>query len=108
MKACRHTDIIWADRAKERMGIMKKIEKMTKKAVEAALAGMGIVVDLHIGLHETAPVRTPGAVGICETKKGNCMVYMVNGNGKLYNTSVHTNRREANGRVYQRIVAANA
>ena len=87
---------------------MKKIENMTKKALEAALAEQNIAAELHISAKETAPVRTPGAVGICETKKGNLMVYMVNADGKLYNTSVHTNRREANGRVFQRLVAANS
>lgn len=87
---------------------MKKIEKMTKKAVEEILGKKNIAVDLHIGTRETKAVRTPGAVGICETKKGNLMVYMVNESGKLYNTSVHTNRREANGRVLQRVLAANA
>lgn len=85
---------------------MKKIEKMTKKAVLEALAGKDIVADLHISTNETAPVREPGVIGICETKKGNLMVYMVNEKGQLYNTSVHTNRREANGRVFQRIMAA--
>lgn len=87
---------------------MKKIEKMTKKAVLEALAERDIVADLHISTNETTPVREPGAVGICETKNGNLMVYMVNENRRLYNTSVHTNRREANGRVFQRIMAANA
>ncbi len=87
---------------------MKKIEKMTRKAILDTLAAKNITADLHIGLKETEPVRTPGAVGVCATKKGNFMVYMVNESGKLYNTSVHTNRREANGRVMQRILAANA
>lgn len=86
---------------------MKKIEKMTKKAVLEALAEKNITADLHISTSETEPVRTPGAVGICETKKGNLMVYMVNDKGQLYNTSVHSNRRVANGRVFQRIMAAN-
>lgn len=85
-----------------------KIEKMTKKAVESALADRNITADLHIGTKETEPVRTPGAVGICSTKNGNLMVYMVNEGGKLFNTSVHTDRREANGRVFQRLMAANA
>lgn len=89
---------------------MKKsiIVKMTKKALESALAEKNIKVDLHISASETKPVREPGAAGICETKKGNLMVYMVNADGKLYNTSVHTNRREANGRLYDRLVAANS
>lgn len=87
---------------------MKKIEKMTKKAVEETLANKNINANLHIGARETKAVREPGAVGICETKKGNLMVYMVDEAGKLYNTSVHNNRREANGRVLQRILAANA
>lgn len=85
-----------------------KIEKMTKKAVLEALADKKITADIHMEAKDTAPVRTPGAAGICETKKGNLMVYMVNASGKLYNTSVHNNRREANGRLYQRLVAANA
>lgn len=87
---------------------MKKIERMTKKAVLEAVADKKINADLHIGAKETAPVREPGAIGICETKKGNFMVYMVDKAGKLYNTSVHANRREANGRVFQRVMAVNA
>lgn len=86
---------------------MKKIEKMTKKAVLETLAEKNIVADLHIGTKDIAPVREPGAVGISVTKNGNLMVYMVNAAGKLFNTSVHTNRREANGRVLERILAAN-
>lgn len=85
---------------------MKKIERMTKKAVELALAERNIVADLRIGTKDIAPVREPGVIGICETKKGNFMVYMINNNGQMYNTSVHTNRREANGRVFQRVIAA--
>ncbi len=85
-----------------------KIEKMTKKAVEFALAEKKISADLRIGGKDVTPDRTPGVVGICETKKGNLMVYMVNDRGRLYNTSVHTNRREANGRVLERVLAANA
>lgn len=87
---------------------MKKIERMTKKAVLEALADKKIVAEIHMEAKDVAPVRTPGAAGICETKKGNLMVYMVNESGKLYNTSVHENRREANGRLYERLVAANA
>lgn len=85
-----------------------KIEKMTKKAVLEGIAARGIKAEIHMEAREKAPVKTPGAAGICETKKGNLMVYMVNESGKLYNTSVHTDRREANGRLYDRIIAANA
>lgn len=84
---------------------MKKIEKMTKKAVYEALEEKKIAANLHIGAKESAPVREPGVVGICETRKGNLMVYMVDGAGKLYNTSVHGNRREANGRALERALA---
>lgn len=87
---------------------MKKIEKMTKKAVLEALEAHNININLYIETKHTEPVREPGAIGICETEKGNLMVYMVNDEGKMYNTSVHTNRREANGRVFQRIMAAYA
>lgn len=87
---------------------MAKIENMTKKAVEEKLAEMNINVELHICANETKAVRNAGAAGICETKKGNLMVYMVDSNGKLYNTSVHFNRREANGRLFARLVAANS
>lgn len=79
---------------------------MTKKAVLDTLAANKITVDLHIESKDKQPVREPGVIGICETKKGNLMVYMVNEKGRLYNTSVHTNRREANGRVFQRVMAA--
>lgn len=87
---------------------MTKTGKMTKKAVESALAERNIAADLRISTKDTEPDRTPGVVGICNTKKGNLLVYMVDAAGKLYNTSVHTNRREANGRVLERVLAANA
>ena len=87
---------------------MKKIEKMTKKAVLEELAARNITADLRIATSDKAPVKEPGVIGICETKKGNLMVYMVNDQGKLYNTSVHTDRKIANGRVLQRVLAANA
>lgn len=86
-----------------------RIAKMTKKAVVEAVEIRHMDVELHIDRNETAPVKKPGVVGICETKKGNLMVYMVNKDGKMYNTSVHTSRRVANGRVMERILAlANA
>ena len=87
---------------------MKKIEKMTKKAVLEELAVRNITADLRIATSDKEPVKEPGVIGICETKKGNLMVYMVNDQGKLYNTSVHTDRKIANGRVLQRVLAANA
>ena len=87
---------------------MKKIEKMTKKAVLEELAARNITADLRIATSDKEPVKEPGVIGICETKKGNLMVYMVNDQGKLYNTSVHTDRKIANGRVLQRVLAANA
>lgn len=84
------------------------IKKMTKKAVELAVAENKIDVNLKISAKDVEPDRTPGTVGICETKNGNFMVYMVNENGRMYNTSVHDNRRIANGRVFERLMAANA
>lgn len=84
---------------------MAKIEKTTKKAVEEAVKVKGLDISLKIGKNDTDAVREPGTVGIMTTKKGNFMVYMVNGEGKLYNTSVHENRREANGRVLERVLA---
>lgn len=86
----------------------KAIARTTIKAINDTLAEKKIAVNLRISLKDTKPVREPGVVGICETKKGNLMVYMVNENGRMYNTSVHTNRREANGRVLERILAAHA
>lgn len=85
-----------------------KIQRITKKALEETLAEKNIVVDLYIGPKDKEPVRKPGAIGVCRTKKDNLMVYMIDENGRMYNTSVHTNRREANGRVLERILAANA
>lgn len=84
---------------------MKRIEKMTKKAVEMFVEENNIAVTLRIGRNDTEAVKEPGTVGICNTKNGNLMVYMVNEKGKLYNTSVHTNRRIANGRVLERLAA---
>lgn len=49
--------------------------------------------------------RTPGIYGIARTKAGNYMVYQVGETGKLHHTSVHANRREANGRLLERLMA---
>ena len=85
---------------------MAKIEKTTKKAVEEVVKAKGLDISLKIGKNDVDAVREPGTVGIMTTKKGNLMVYMVDGNGKLYNTSVYSNKREANGRVLERAMAA--
>ena len=79
-----------------------RIEKMTMKAVMEQVEGLGLDIDMR---PTEAPVRKPGHIGITATRNGNLMVYMVDGNGKLYNTSVHDNRREANGRVLERVLA---
>ena len=83
------------------------MQKLTKKAVLTTLADAQIKTELHMEKKDTAAVRNPGAAGICLTKNGNFLVYLVNENGKLYNTSVHTDRREANGRLLERLLAAN-
>lgn len=80
-----------------------KIEKMTMKAVMEQVEGLGLDIDMR---PTEAPVRKPGHIGITATRNGNLMVYMVDDGGKLYNTSVHSNRREANGRVLERAMAA--
>lgn len=80
-----------------------KIEKMTMKAVMEQVEGLGLDIDMR---PTDAPVRKPGHIGITATRNGNLMVYMVDADGKLYNTSVHTGRREANGRVLERARAA--
>ena len=49
--------------------------------------------------------RTLGIYGIARTKAGNYMVYQVGETGKLHHTSVHANRREANGRLLERLMA---
>ena len=82
--------------------------KLTKKALFEALAEKNIKAELHVERSEEKAVRSPGAIGICKTKNDNLMVYMVNEKGKLYNTSVHTDRRIANARVLERLMAANA
>ena len=85
---------------------MAKIEKTTKKAVEEVVKAKGLDISLKIGKNDVDAVREPGTVGIMTTKKGNLMVYMVDDGGKLYNTSVYSNKREANGRVLERAMAA--
>ena len=83
-------------------------EGMTEKNIRKELRKRNISVELHISENDTTPVRTPGVIGICVTKNNNLMVYMVNEKGRLYNTSVHTDRQTANDRVLQRILAAYA
>lgn len=80
-----------------------KIEKMTKKALLQAMK------DEHLDIvfeDKKEIIRTPGAIGVAVTAAGNYMVYCVNEAGKLFNTSVHENRRVANGRVLERMRAA--
>lgn len=84
---------------------MGRIRKMTEAEVISGLKERGISADLRISEEYKDPVRTPGVVGISQTKTG-FMVYMVNDHGALYNTSVHPDRDIANGRVFERAVAA--
>lgn len=77
-----------------------KIERITKKSLLGTLKEEG----LHIHFEDKAEaVREPGVIGICRTDAGNYMVYCINANRKMFNTSVHANRREANGRCLERI-----
>lgn len=77
-----------------------KIERITKKALLGTLKAENI--EVHFEDKKDA-VREPGVIGISRTAAGNYMVYCVNQDGKLFNTSVHANRREANGRCLERI-----
>lgn len=82
-----------------------KIERITKKTL------LAVIKDEKLSIHfedKAMAIREPGVIGICKTAAGNHMVYCVNANGKLFNTSVHTNRREANGRCLERIRKAMA
>lgn len=84
-----------------------KIARITKKALLEAMTNE----QLAVAFTDAAdPDRTPGTVGISRTAAGNYMVYCVNEAAKLYHTSVHANRREANGRCLERmrVVARNA
>lgn len=84
---------------------MGRIRKMTEAEVISGLKERGISADLRISEEYKDPVRTPGVIGISQTKTG-FMVYMVSDHGALYNTSVHPDRDTANGRVFERVVAA--
>lgn len=77
------------------------IERITKKALLETLAAENLN---KVGTFTDAkePIREPGTIGIAKTEAGNYMAYCVNENGKLYKTSVHKNRREANGMVLRR------
>lgn len=77
------------------------IARITKKALKEQIKL------LHLpDFKDQAEVdRTPGVYGIAKTKAGNHLVYQVGETGKLYNTSVHANRREANGRLLERLLA---
>ena len=79
---------------------MTKIERITKKALLEAMKENGYDVRFE---DKKEAVREPGVIGVCLTAAGNYMVYCVNEGGKLFNTSVHKNRREANGRVWERV-----
>lgn len=78
-----------------------KIERITKKTL------LEIIRTEQLGPIEDHAeiIRKPGVRGIGKTKAGNYMVYCVDDAGKLYNTSVHTNKREANGRLLERLRA---
>lgn len=76
-----------------------KIERITKKALLAAIKneGLGMFVD------GKEPVKAAGTTGITMTEKGNYMVYTMNADLKMFNTSVHANRREAFGMALRRL-----
>lgn len=79
-----------------------KIERITKKALLAAMAEEQLQAKFE---DKADVVRENGVIGISRTEKGNYMVYCVNEAKKLFNTSVHANRREANGRCLERMRA---
>lgn len=81
-----------------------KIERITKKSLLETIKAEGLEkVGAFIDGKEI--VREPGIIGVARTAAGNHMVYCVNAQGKLHHTSVHANRREANGRVLERFRA---
>lgn len=81
-----------------------KIERITKKDLVKAIKeeNLGTFTDAKEASKEA------GMTGICQTEKGNYMVYSINGKGKMFNTSVHANRREANGMALRRLRRAAA
>lgn len=82
-----------------------KIEKMTKKALVAAMVEE-CVGDVNAFVDGKEIVRTPNVFGIGKTPAGNYMVYFTNEAGKLHHTSVHKTRQEANGMMLRRLRAA--
>ena len=80
------------------------ITRITKKALKETIR------EQHLPefIDQAEVDRTPGIFGIARTKAGNHMVYQVNDQGKLYHNPVHANKREANGRLLERLVAAQA
>lgn len=81
-----------------------KIEKITKKDLLKAIKeeNLGTFTDAKEASKE------PGTIGVCRTEKGNYMAYVTNAKGKLSNTSVHAERRLANGMALRMLRAAKA
>ena len=83
---------------------MKKIESITKKALVETIEAEGLDTTVRF-VDEKNVVKEPNVIGVTKTAKGYHMVYMTREDGKLKNTSVHENRRVANGMVLRRLRA---
>ena len=80
------------------------IEKMTKKAMLEVAQAEDLFENTERTFVDKAEAsKDSNVIGVCKTKKGNFMVYMTNEKGKMTKTSVHANRREANGMVLRRL-----
>lgn len=78
---------------------VKDRDFLSEGELRETLAGLDTPVLLNIKRDSTDAVRQPGSIGICRTKTGRQMAYMVDEAGKVYNTSIHDTEGQANYRV---------
>lgn len=74
-------------------------ELISEGELRERIADLSAIIPLNI-TKDTGTTKQAGSIGICMTKAGNHMAYMVDEDGNICNTSVHGTRAEANFRAY--------
>lgn len=78
----------------------KKVKEMTSEQV------LDVMKAEHLNFsfaQADEPVREPNTVGVCRTATGRYMAYCIDANSKMFNTSVHERREQANHKCVERM-----
>lgn len=78
----------------------KKVKEMTSEQVLDVMKAEGL--NFSFAQADEA-VREPNTVGVCLTATGRYMAYCIDANGKMFNTSVHERREQANHKCVERM-----